>query len=73
MLWVAEYSPSQNAFHVQPLEDALKSNLRRILANDPSLDWVVFAWGDEMFVRRMLVVVKKGQKGVSLGGSREAS
>jgi hypothetical protein len=61
MLWVGEYSASQDAFHVQPLEEALKANLRRILVKDPVLDWCVFAWGDEMFVRRMLMVIKKGQ------------
>lgn len=73
MIWLGLYSASQDSFHVQPLEEALKGNLRRILVKDSSLDWVIVAWGDEMFVRRMLVEIEKAQARVSLGGFREAS
>jgi hypothetical protein len=72
MIWVAEYSPSQNAFHVQPLGDALKANLRRVLVRDSSLDWTIFALGWEGAVRQAQGEVEKGQVRLSLRRPREA-
>lgn len=69
MLWVAEYSFSQDAFHMQPLADALRANLRRVLVKDASCDWVPFACGEEFEVRRVLAEVHAAQARLKVGKS----
>lgn len=55
-LWVAEYSPGQDHFHLQPLAAALQKNSRTVdlfLKNltEMPYDWVIFAVGtyEEVF------------------------
>ena len=37
-LWAVEYSHAQQAFHVQPLPDAVRNNLRAYIANPGAAD-----------------------------------
>lgn len=40
-LWVAEYSASQDAFHVETLQEALNSNFRMVV-NKNNNDYLIF-------------------------------
>jgi hypothetical protein len=71
-MWVGEYSRSQDCFHVQPVEKALSTNLRRMLARDSS-DWIIFIIGDEFLVRRMVVEVEKAMLLARIRVPREAN
>lgn len=60
MLWVAEYSASQDSFHVQLLKEALIKNLRRALRGEQN-DWVAVATGREKNVRLVVDLIRQGQ------------
>jgi hypothetical protein len=60
--WVAEYSASQDAFHVQPLETALMTNMERVRHKDKSNDWCLVAWGQEPWVRSVVIMLQAGQE-----------
>jgi len=42
--WVAEYSPRQKAFHIEPLAEAIKNNLAVILEGR-KVDYLIIACG----------------------------
>lgn len=54
MLWVGEYSASQDAFHIQLLADAKADYLKRARVKDSSNDWFPVAIGEEEAVRQEL-------------------
>ena len=61
-LFLGEYSASQDAFHVQPLAEALKENRRRAALKDHSNDWIPLALGTAAQVRQVIAVVWRVQR-----------
>jgi len=59
-LWVGEYSASQDAFHSQPLTEALSANRQRALRKDAN-DWVALVVGKQEAVRRVVEMIRDGQ------------
>jgi hypothetical protein len=54
--WVLEYSPSQLAFHIQLLDDAVRSNQRRFFNKPLELfDWQIVFVGSHRQCELMLV------------------
>ena len=43
-IWVAEYSPSQKAFHRQPINETVDSNIRRLKLGEVS-DYMIIGYG----------------------------
>jgi hypothetical protein len=60
-LWIGEYSPSQDAFHVQPLAQALENNIRRALNRERANDWSAVAVGSEGWVRSVIAYLQADQ------------
>lgn len=55
-LWVLEYSPTQKAFHIQRLVDAVDSNQRRFWHRPQQMfDWTVIYTGTQRQCELMLV------------------
>jgi len=63
MIWIGEYSATQDAFHVQPLAAALAENLRRARRRDRSNDWVAVAVGREEHVRAVITLLQTEWEG----------
>jgi hypothetical protein len=68
-LYVGEYSPSQDGFHVQRLVESLESNIERALRKDKSNDWVPLAVGRLEAVGKVVDAVRKGQAQLLKGGT----
>ena len=61
VVYVGEYSVSQDAVHMQLLAESLESNLRRALRKDKSSDWVPIVIGDRQDVTLVLRALRDGQ------------